>query len=114
MIKREKYLSKIRDFYDKDIIKIITGISRSGKTILLTQIIDELQEQGIAKDHIIYIHLEDIKYTNITNYLELNEYVTSYIKDEDKYYIFLDEIQQVDKWEKAIVSFKAPLNTSNF
>lgn len=114
MIKREKYLSQIRDFYDKDIIKIITGIRRSGKSILLTQIIDELQEKGIAKDHIIYINLEDIKYTNITNYLELNDYVTSYIKDKNKYYIFLDEIQQVDKWEKAIVSFKATLNTSIF
>lgn len=114
MIKREKYLSQIRDFYDKDIIKIITGIRRSGKSILLTQIIDELQEKGIAKDHIIYINLEDIKYTNITNYLELNDCVTSYIKDKNKYYIFLDEIQQVDKWEKAIVSFKATLNTSIF
>lgn len=114
MIKREKYLTLIRDFYDKDIIKIIAGIRRSGKSILLTQIIDELREKGIAKDHIIYINLEDIKYTNITNYLELNDYVKSYIKDKNKYYIFLDEIQQVDKWEKAIVSFKATLNTSIF
>ena len=112
--KREKYLSQIRDFYDKDIIRIITGIRCSGKSIQLTQIIDELQEKVIAKDHIIYINLEDIKYTNITNYLELNGYVALYIKDKNKYYIFLDEIQQVDKWEKAIVSFKSPLNTSIF
>ena len=92
MVKREKYLSQIRDFYDKDIIKIITGIRRSGKSVLLKQIIDELLQQGIDNDHIIYINFEDVKYANITDFLDLNNYVTSYMKDDNKYYLFFDEI----------------------
>ena len=56
MVKREKYLSQIRDFYDKDIIKIITGIRRSGKSVLLKQIIEELLQLGIDSNHIIYIN----------------------------------------------------------
>ena len=55
MIKREKYLSQIRDFYDKDLIKVITGIRRSGKSILLKQIMEELKEKGIKDNHIIYV-----------------------------------------------------------
>lgn len=114
MVKREKYLSQIRDFYDKDIIKIITGIRRSGKSVLLKQIIDELLQQGIDNDHIIYINFEDVKYANITDFIDLNNYVTSYMKDDNKYYLFFDEIQQVDKWEKTIVSLKSTRNASIF
>ena len=114
MIKREKYLSQIRDFYDKDLIKVIIGIRRSGKSVLLKQIINELEDNGIDKDHIIYINFEDVKYAKITNYLELNEYVQSKIKDKEKYYLFFDEIQLVEKWEKVINSFKATLNSSIF
>lgn len=114
MIKREKYLKELRDFYDKDIIKVITGIRRSGKSVLLKQIIDEIQEKGIKESNIIYINLEDVKYSKITNYLELNDYVTSKIINEDKYYLFFDEIQLIDQWEKAINSFKSTLNSSIF
>ena len=114
MVKREKYLSQIRDFYDKDIIKIITGIRRSGKSVLLKQIIEELLQLGIDSNHIIYINFEDVKYANITTFLDLNNYVTSYMKDDKKYYLFFDEIQQVDKWEKTIVSLKSTRNASIF
>ena len=113
-MKREKYLSQIRDFYDKDIIKIITGMKWSGKSVLLKQIIDELLQQGIDNNHIIYINFEDVKYANITNFIDLNNYVTSYMKDDNKYYLFFDEIEQVDKWEKTIVSLKSTRNTSIF
>ena len=114
MVKREKYLSQIRDFYDKDIIKIITGIRRSGKSVLLKQIIEELLQLGIDSNHIIYINFEYVKYANITTFLDLNNYVTSYMKDDKKYYLFFDEIQQVDKWEKTIVSLKSTRNASIF
>ena len=69
MIKREKYLAKIREFYDVDLIKVITGIRRCGKSVLLKQIMDELEEQGISKDHILYINFEDVTYSFIENYL---------------------------------------------
>lgn len=114
MIIREKYLSKIREFYDSNLIKIITGIRRCGKSVLLRQIIDELVNNGIDEKHIIYINFEDIEYSCIDNYLELNKYVKSKIIDSEKYYLFFDEIQMVEKWEKTINSFKATLNVSVF
>lgn len=114
MIKREKYLSLIREFYDKDIIKIITGIRRCGKSVILNQIIAELKEEGISANHIIYVNLEDVNYAYINNFMKLNDYVISKIKDKDKYYLFFDEIQLVKNWERAINSFKATLNVSIF
>lgn len=114
MLKREKYLSKMRDFYDKDLIKVITGIRRSGKSVLLRQIIDEVKETGIRDDHIIYINFEDIKNNMIDDYLKLNDFITSKIVDNDKYYLFFDEIQLIEKWEKVINSFRATLNVSIF
>ncbi len=114
MLKREKYLSKMRDFYDKDLIKVITGIRRSGKSVLLRQIIDEVKETGIKDDHIIYINFEDIKNNMIDDYLKLNDFITSKIVDNDKYYLFFDEIQLIEKWEKVINSFRATLNASIF
>lgn len=114
MLKREKYLSLIREFYDKDLIKIITGIRRSGKSVLLKQIIEEIKENGIKEDHIIYINFEDVDYSNIDDYLKLNDYIKSKISDKDKYYLFFDEIQLVNEWEKVINSFKVTLNVSIF
>ena len=101
VIKRETYLKKIRETYDMDIIKIITGIRRCGKSVLLKQIIDELLQKNIAKDHIIYINFEDVEYANLKDFMDLNHYVKEKILDEKKYYLFFDEIQMVEGWEKA-------------
>lgn len=114
MIKREKYLSQMRDFYYKDLIKVIVGIRRSGKSVLLKQIIEEIKEKGISDNHIIYMNFEDIQYVNITDFLALNKYILEKIIDKDKYYLFFDEIQTVKDWERAVNSFKSTLNVSIF
>lgn len=108
MIKREKYLEKIRPFYDKDLIKIITGIRRSGKSVILTQIIDELVEVNkVPREQIIYINFEYQEYSFIKNSDDLYKYIKEQIKNGDKYYLFLDELQYVENWEKTVNSFKA-------
>ena len=114
MLKREKYLSIIRKFYDDDLIKVLIGIRRSGKSIILKQIIDELKEKKIDDKHIIYINFEDVDYSDIVDYKDLNAYVKKKIMDEKKYYLLFDEVQLVSEWEKAINSFKATLNSSIF
>ena len=114
MIKREAYLSKIREFYNIDIIKVITGIRRCGKSTLLLQIIEELKENNIDNNHIIYINFEDVKFSFIKNYLNLNAYIKDKIKDKEKYFMLFDEVQMVDELERAINSFKSTLNVSIF
>ncbi len=107
MIIREKYLSKIRPFYDVDLIKVITGIRRCGKSIILMQIIDELKNKGIDEEQIIYINFEFEDYYFIKNDLDLHDYIKDKIVNDKKYYLFFDEIQNVENWEKAVNSFKA-------
>ena len=115
MLKRELYLSKIRGFYDSDLIKILVGIRRCGKSVIFTQIIEELKEKGITDNHIIYINFEYIEYEELRDYKKLNSYIKEQIKDENLYYIFLDEIQNVDNFEKVINSLRASLkNVSIF
>lgn len=107
MIKREFYLSKIRDFYHvNSLIKILYGLRRSGKSVILTQIISEIKETKVDADHIIYLNFESLDYSEITNAKQLNDYIKKLIKDEKTYYIFLDEIQQVENFEKAINSLR--------
>lgn len=114
MLKREIYLKKIRDFYDSNLIKILVGIRRSGKSVILEQIIDELKDKGISKDHIIYINFEFIEFEDLTDYKKLNKYVKEKIKDNSTYYLFFDEIQNVDNFEKVVNSLRASENVSIF
>lgn len=114
LIKREIYLSKIRKYYNIDLIKVLTGIRRAGKSRILEQIIDELKNTGIDENHIIVINFEDMDYEYINTSSKLNDYVKSKIRDDNKYYLFLDEIQHVKDFEKAIASFKATKNCSIF
>lgn len=108
------YLKKIRDSYDSELIKVIVGVRRSGKSVFMLQIIDELKEKGIKEDHIIYINFEDYDYTDYTKPKEFNNYVKSKINDKEKYYLFFDEIQNVEDFEKVINSFRATMNVSIF
>lgn len=109
MIVREKYLSQIRPFYDKDLIKVITGIRRCGKSVILTQIMEELKNKGINQNQIIYLNFESKQYDNIKNDNDLYYYIQEKMKENVKYYLFLDEIQNIEYWEKAVNSFKADL-----
>jgi len=111
MIKREKYLKNIRGFYDQDLIKVITGIRRSGKSTLLKQIIDELKESGVNKEKIIYINFEDIEMSFIKNDMDLNSYIKKQIKDDGKYYLFFDEIQNLVDWQIACKTLRLDNNS---
>lgn len=105
MLKRDYYLNKIRDFYHiNSLIKILCGLRRSGKSVILQQIIEEIKSKDVDASHIIYINFESLDYSDITNTVQLNNYIKSFVKDEKTYYVFLDEIQKVNEFEKAINS----------
>lgn len=113
-LKRETYLEQIRPYYESDIIKVITGVRRAGKSILLDTIKDELKEKGVDEKHIIYMNFEDLDFDYIVDAADLNKEIKSRMNDDRKYYIFLDEIQHIDQFEKALASFRATLNVSLF
>lgn len=114
MVIRERYLKLIRPFYNQELIKVLIGIRRSGKSVILRQIMDELKKTNIDDSHIIYINFEDYDYEEYTEPKKLNSYVKDQIIDDKKYYIFFDEIQNVDEWEKVVNSLRATQNTSIF
>ena len=111
---REDYLKLIRPYYDVDLIKVITGIRRSGKSVLMETIKDEIIANGVKGSHIISINLEDLDYSFITDIKDLHKEIESRIQDKDKYYIFLDEIQHIENFEKLLASLKAKFNCSIF
>ena len=111
MLIRENYLSKMRGFYDSNLIKILVGIRRCGKSVILTQIMDELKTtKKVKEDHIIFINFEFIEFEDLLDYKKLNSYIKDKIKDEKMYYVFLDEIQFVEGFERVINSLRASLD----
>ncbi len=114
MVKREEYLKKIRKFYHMDLIKVITGIRRCGKSVLMQQIIEELKEEGIAAEQIIYINFEDYDYAFIRTGEIFHEYVKKQIITKEKYYLFFDEIQVVPEFERVINSLRMKFGASIF
>ncbi len=108
IFKREKYLSKIRGFYfDNDIIKVITGIRRCGKSTLLEMIADELIKKGVESQNIIYINLDKRGYKNIKTDEELENVIEENTKDiKGNKYLFIDEIQNVKNFETIINAFR--------
>ena len=110
MLIRENYLKKIRGFYDSNLIKILVGIRRSGKSVILNQIIDELKKKKVNDDHIIYINFEFIEFEKLLEYKNLNKYIKEKIVDDKIYYLLLDEVQNVDNFEKVINSLRASIN----
>lgn len=111
MIKREMYLKEIRKFIDKPIIKVITGMRRSGKSMILKLISQELLEKGINSQNIIYINFESLMFSELTEFKKLYSYIIEKSQTlSGKVYILLDEIQEVQFWEKAINSFMVDLD----
>ena len=104
MIERNEYLDILKRFKDKELIKVITGIRRCGKSTLLEIYKDYLLNCNIKKEQIISINLEDLKYNFIDDYMSLYKYINNQLKGEKKYYIFIDEVQRVNEFQKAIDS----------
>ena len=109
MLIRTDYLNKIRGFYNSNLVKILVGIRRCGKSVILDQIINDLKKEKVNDKHIICINFEFIEYEELKDYKKLNTYIKEQIKDNKMYYVFLDEIQNVDNFEKVINSLRASI-----
>ena len=101
MIERTEYLEQLKAFKDKDLIKVVTGIRRCGKSTLFDLFIDYLKEMGVKDEQIIKINLEDPDY-NFVNYKDFYDFVNGKITKDKKYYVFLDEVQTVPLFQKAV------------
>lgn len=101
MIQRPEYLKELKNFKDKELIKVITGIRRCGKSTLLEMYRKMLVENGISSDQIININLEDLQYNFIENYMDLYNYINNKLQKNKKNYIFIDEIQKIPEFQKV-------------
>ena len=115
MKNRDLYLNQLIKFKDKKLIKVITGLRRSGKSTLLSLFENHLITSGVDRNHIIRMNFESFEFDEITNYKELHAYINKRILDPDKrHYILLDEVQQVSSWERVINSFLVDANVDIF
>lgn len=105
MISRPNYIEAIKPFIGKPQIKIITGIRRSGKSTVLQLIKEELLQSGVQEGQIVTINFESFAYADILEAKKLHQFVSTRIENAEKYYLLLDEIQEVENWEKAVNSF---------
>lgn len=111
MIKREMYMSRIRPFINTDLVKVMTGIRRCGKSVMLELIKEELLQSGVNKSQFISINFEDMSYAHLQTAKALNDDIIERAnKIEGKVYLFFDEIQEVKDWEKCINSLRVSLD----
>ncbi|MCA0334751.1 MAG: ATP-binding protein [Bacteroidetes bacterium] len=110
MIERNTYIQQIVPFIDKPQVKIITGIRRSGKSFVLRLLLEELTNKGIKPKQVISVNFESFEYADLLNAKELYNYLKQQIKNKQRYYILLDEIQEVHEWEKVINSLLVDFN----
>ncbi len=106
LINRPEYLKQLLENKDVDLVKIVTGIRRCGKSSLLDLFHQYLTEAGVPESNIIHMNLESLRYRNLTDYLSFYDYVSNIISQQDKTYLIFDELQVVKGWEKAIESFR--------
>ncbi|MBF0548449.1 MAG: ATP-binding protein [Candidatus Riflebacteria bacterium] len=106
MIIRKTYLKKIEPFLGKPIIKVISGVRRCGKSTLLKLLISKLVQEGIPSQQILLINMESMEFEKITDHRKLSQFVTRFFaKKRGKKFVFIDEIQEIPGWEKAVTSF---------
>ena len=111
MIKRELYMSRIRPFIGSELIKVMTGVRRSGKSVMLELIREELREMGVRTEQFISINFEDMRYAHLQTAEALHEEVLRRAENIDgKVYLFFDEIQEVQNWEKCVNSLRVALD----
>ena len=111
---RKEYVEKLINYMNNDLIKIITGIRRSGKSTLLKIIHQYLKNINISDLNIIYINFEDINYIHIRNYMDIINYILPKVNRTEKFYFLFDEIQEVKDWERAIEGFRVGHNVEIF
>lgn len=114
MINRDLYLNQLLRFIDKPLTKVITGIRRSGKSVMLTLLHDNLIERGIEAERIIHLSLDSLEYAALNSAEALYRYVKEKAGAGKRCYLLLDEIQEVDQWEKAVNSLFTDLNADIF
>jgi len=110
MKNRQNYLNTLLEFLDKEVIKVIMGVRRCGKSTLLKLFAEELKKRKIPKKNIIHINFESMKYRDITDYNLFYDYVAGHISENGKTYLLIDEPQNVIGWERAVNSFKVDFN----
>ena len=104
MVERKEYIEKIKKWREKDVIKVVTGIRRCGKSTLLEQYRDYLISTGVSSEQIIFINFEDLEFEELLDYHKLYSYIKERLLPDKYTYIFLDEIQKVESFEKAVDS----------
>lgn len=109
MVIRKQYLNRLIEAKDTEFIKVITGVRRSGKSTLLLMFKDHLLNNNVKEENIIHINFESARYDEIKNYKDLYNYVKSKLS-KGKNYILLDEVQNIDSWEKAVNSINVDFN----
>lgn len=111
MIKRETYMSRIRPFIGNELVKVLTGIRRSGKSVMLELIKEELVSSGVDRGQFIFLNFENMSNANLCTAQALHDEIIRRVRELDgKVYLFFDEIQEVEDWEKGINSFRVELD----
>ena len=108
MYKRHKYIDRIVPFIDKPVIKVIAGMRRTGKSTIIQLLVNHLVESGVKKELILFINMESLDNSHLTDITELHRFVRGHKKKVgQKLYLFIDEVQEIQDWEKAVNSFFA-------
>ena len=104
MIERGLYLNRLKQLKDQNLIKVITGIRRCGKSTLLEAFMNELLKEGVASENIIFLNFEERENLHLTNWTTLYDEIIEQVSPDNKYYIFLDEVQLIDDFERLVNS----------